>query len=156
VQGQLLARPVSPQVNLIFLFSFLWSFVRWRKSKETIWLIFSGVLLGLTFYVYFYAWSFLLIFLGLRGLKATKDRDWVILQRLVFLVAIAGVIAVPYFLNLFAFSGLAQAGLLAHLQGVIASREPIFSLILIGGAVLFWFLSKALEKQYRLFFLLLL
>src|SRR3989344_5116927 len=61
------ARPINPQVSSIFFFGYLLSiwrflFTQISKKSEKIYGIVSAVILGLSFYVYFFTFSFLSVF----------------------------------------------------------------------------------------------
>src|SRR3989344_5838184 len=61
------ARPINPQISSIFFFGYLLSiwrflFTQISKKSEKIYGIVSAVILGLSFYVYFFTFSFLSVF----------------------------------------------------------------------------------------------
>ena len=58
-------RPINPQISSLFFFSFLISFYLSLEKKKKIFLILSALFFGLSFYIYFYTWAFIITFIGL-------------------------------------------------------------------------------------------
>lgn len=107
-------RPVNPEFSGILFFVYLnllWSF--WTLGGmdwEHVWKRKLAVILGLaacyaaSFYVYFYTWTFFtvlngLFFLGLLALRRVRDA-----VHIAFLTALGFLAAIPYILNLIAFT----------------------------------------------------
>lgn len=104
-----LGRPVHPQVDFLFFFSFLlffWLFfdtsARLSIKKQWIWGAISALILGSSFYAYPYTWSFLYVFLGVLCLILLFQKKWQDLKRII-LLALGGIfIALPFFVNFYA------------------------------------------------------
>ena len=137
-QGLAYARPVSPQIHSIFLFVYLALFWKWLESHRDKFLYISSVVLGLSFYTYFFMWSYILAALGLVYLYSFFRKDFVPRGKLLLSAGIALVIGVPYFYNLWQFVHLPQAPILSFLQGMVMSRRPFFNLTLAIALLFFW------------------
>lgn len=98
------ARPINPQISSLLFFAFLvffWLF--WSKDgsgvKNWIFGILSGIFFGMSFYVYFYTWSLILIFLGVMGLFLLLKKEWIDFKKVIFVAAVALIVALPFILN---------------------------------------------------------
>lgn len=60
----LYARPVNPQFSSLFFFGFLFFFLRAIKKNDRNIYILCLLIFGLSFYIYFYTWTFILALLG--------------------------------------------------------------------------------------------
>jgi len=152
-----LSRTPSPQLNVIALLAFLLAaHTAYEGGKKRIALL-AGLLFGLLFYTYYYYWTYagaLLAFLFLADLLRKRKPVAPFLM-----LAVGGVVALPYLLSVYAASRLPYyAELLARL-GAIHSRVPSALLIvLVGGALLalagFLLLWKKLRPSPALLFAL--
>lgn len=61
----MIMRPVDPAIIFLCFFGFLFCFWRFLEKKQWRWGIASTFLLGLSFYEYFYTWTFLYVFCGI-------------------------------------------------------------------------------------------
>ncbi len=136
-----IARPVNPAVIHIFFFGFLTSFWLFYTKRDPRWGVVSALLLGLNFYNYFYAWSYLYAFGGLLGLSLLLRRQW----RLAFEVAAvyigALLVAIPYGLNLYRASGYEVYAQTSERFGVVLTHEPLFWGMTATAAILVFFLG---------------
>ncbi len=102
-----LTKPINPQISfpllLIFLIIWLQLLSRCQAWKAGQAFPFSlvvggGVCLGLTFLVYFFSWSFLLVVIGGFLLLRIIDRDRLLIRTHLYLLFIAFLVAMPYFI----------------------------------------------------------
>lgn len=151
-QGLWYSRPVSPQIHSLFLFGYLLLLWEWLKQRRTAFLIGAAIVLGLSFYVYFYLWSFLFAGVGVFALVTVWRRDFSVLRGLLLHLVIALLLAIPYLNNLWQFYQLPDAAFLAHLQGVIPSRAFKFDLLLAAGLIVLLFVGKRLDRTFYQWF----
>lgn len=101
-------RPVQPQASTLFFFAFLllfWIFfdtsTQLSVKKRRFFGIVSALILGSSFYIYPYTWSFLYVFLGVLCLILLFQRKWPDVKRIILLALGGIIIAIPYFLNIY-------------------------------------------------------
>lgn len=101
-------RPVNPLMTHLFFFGFLlcfWLFLNtstqlsaWKKWR---WGIVSALLLGLSFYDYFYTWTFLYAFFGVLIIIFLFQKRWMDIKRAAAVLSGASILAIPYLVNLY-------------------------------------------------------
>jgi len=94
-------RPVHPMVSFLFLFSFLVFFWLFFDKKQWRWGVISILILGLSFYLYPYTWSFIYAFLGILCLILLFQKKWQDIKRIILMALGGVVIAIPYLLNIY-------------------------------------------------------
>lgn len=105
-------RPVHPMVSFLFFFSFLlffWLFLYPERAgrveglarKRWVFGVISTLILGSSFYLYPYTWSFIYAFLGALCLIFLFQKKWQDIKRLILMGLGGVVIAIPYFLNIY-------------------------------------------------------
>lgn len=94
-------RPVNPLMTHFFFFGFLLFFWLFYEKKQWRWGILSALFLGLSFYDYFYTWTFLYSFLGVLALIFLFQKRWQEFKRIGLIVLGASIIAIPYLVNLY-------------------------------------------------------
>ncbi|MDO8430338.1 MAG: hypothetical protein Q7S73_03150 [bacterium] len=145
------ARPINPQISSIFFFGYLlcaWKFFFSRLSEkmEKIYGIASAVILGLSFYIYFFTFSFLSVFNAVLFFWFLYSRDWIRLKK-TFLVSIGALaIAVPYFANVLEMMKSPNYSQLAHRTNILETHRFIFSKVWWGVTALFLLLYRGSRK----------
>ena len=143
------ARPVIPQISSLLFFSsllFLWLFLT-RERK--IFGIISGILLGTSFYVFFYTWSLIYAFMGILGLIFLFKKNWIDLKKIFLVAAVSLLVAIPYGLNTLQSMQYPEYFEATKRMGLIESHKPTQALLI--PAVLLVFLiifPRAWKKRY--------
>ncbi len=142
------ARPVCPQVHLLFFFSFLLFFWIFLQKKKWLYGLISSLILGLSFYTYPYTWTFLYAFLGLLSLIFLWQKRWIDIRNIILIGISSSLIAIPYFVNLFyAFHHPLYSE--ASLRfGMIKSHSPQIGIIVVLFLLIFLFFSKKCKERY--------
>ncbi len=94
-------RPVNPLMTHLFFFGFLLCFWLFLEKKQWRWGILSALILGLSFYDYFYTWTFLGAFLGVLIIIFLLRKKWHDAKRIGLVLLGALLIALPFFLNIY-------------------------------------------------------
>ena len=94
-------RPVNPLMTHLFFFGFLVCFWLFLEKKQWRWGVLSALTLGLSFYDYFYTWTFLYAFLGVLILIFLLRKKWHDAKRIGLVLFGASLIALPYLFNLY-------------------------------------------------------
>ena len=136
------ARPINPQISSIFFFGYLlciWNFLSGGFSGKTekICGIAGAVILGLSFYIYFFTFSFLLVFNPVLFFCFLLYGDRVRLKKIFFVSIGALVIAIPYFANVFELMKSPDYAQLAHRSNIAENHRFIFSRVWWGVTALF-------------------
>lgn len=90
------SRLTNPQFTSTLFFFALWTFVGWLQAGKRRSLIISGILTGLTFYAYVYAWTYLLSAFGLFFVWMLIRREWSKVRDLFLLFGMTLLVALPY------------------------------------------------------------
>lgn len=152
------ARPVNPQISSLFLFGFLYSF--WKLDLKTQlnkkrYLYYCILLFGLSFYVYPFTWSFLLVFLFIYTAILLIKKEKSQAKRGILILLAGLIIAIPYFINVCELISHQSYQVLKDIQGMHESREFIFSkLLLIIFFILLFLKSQRGQKFFWYFFAL--
>lgn len=94
-------RPVNPTMTWLFFFGFLLFFWLFLERKQWHWGILSALTLGLSFYDYFYTWTFLYAFCGVLAAIFFLKKKWPDVKRIMAVILGALILAIPYFFNLY-------------------------------------------------------
>lgn len=147
-------RPLIPILPALFFFAFLLFFWLFLERKQWRWGVASAATLGLSFYNYFYDWTFLYAFCGVLLLIFLFQRKWQDVKRIAAVLLGGAVISIPYFLNLWQASIHPTYQEMMQRFGIIETR----SLISLGFLVPIVFIVALLffPKKYkkRFFFVL--
>lgn len=92
-------RPVHPQLSSLFFFAFLTSFWLFYKRKSLKFGVFSAIILGLSFYIYSYLWTFLFAFWGIFLLILFFQKRWPLLKKMISMLFLGSLIGIPLILN---------------------------------------------------------
>ena len=143
------SRLISPQVHSLFLFGFFLSFLIFLKKKNWIIGILSGIILGLSFYVYPFTWMFIASFLFFLVLIFIFKKEWVEIKNIIWISLIALLIALPFLINLLQAMQSEFYPEVSFRYGWVKSHSPqigVTSLILLGSFLLFF--PKKSGKKY--------
>jgi len=145
----LFSRIVTP-VNLIFFFGFLLLFWIFIKNGKLSYGIFSGVILGLSFYSYPYTWTFLFAFLGCLVSIYFFKKEWIKIKNIALTVSISLLVSIPYFWNLWKAINHPFYSELSERFGVIKTHVPQLGLTVLILLVIFllFFPRENKEKYY--------
>lgn len=94
-------RPVNPLMTHFFFFGFLLCFWLFLEKKQWRWGILSALIMGLSFYDYFYTWTFLGAFLGVLIIIFLLRKKWHEAKRIGLVLLGALLIAIPFLLNIY-------------------------------------------------------
>lgn len=94
------SRVVVHQIQLIFFFGFLLVFWLFMVKKKWLYSFVGGIILGLSFYVYPYTWTFIYAFLGCLALILIWEKKWFEVKNIFLISGTALLIGIPYFWNL--------------------------------------------------------
>lgn len=147
-------RSIYPYMSSVPFFGFLIALYQSLKTGKKVLIIVSGLLFGLLFYVYLYAWTFGLSVLGALFLIYIFKKDWRNLKT-VTAIAIAGI-----FIGSFIIFGLAKfftspmGEQLSYFYHSVLSHQFIMSKVGLATLILFVIFSyKKTADQNRLFIL---
>jgi hypothetical protein len=133
------ARPVNPTLSGIVFFVYLHLLVsayQLPSGARIFWGHWGmlGLLYGLSFYIYFYTWTFLTVLNGLFVLVLIAERRLRDVYGMLFVGLLAGVIAVPYVYNLYQFTHHPYFADISKTFGLVYSHMPRVST---GGMLAF-------------------
>ncbi len=143
------ARPVIPALPTLFLFSFLLLFWLFLEKKHKKWGVLSVMVLGFSFYDYFYTWTFLYAFCGVLALIFLFQRKMLEVKKIIAILIGASLIALPYLLNIYRATTYPNYEKVSQRFGVVENRTPDLGLLI--SLILFLFLlffPKKRKNQY--------
>lgn len=148
------ARPINPQVSSFFFFGYLlclWRFLFSGISEklQRIYGLVGAVILGLSFYVYFFTFSFLFAMNGVLAAIFLVLKDWRSFRKIIYVSLGAGIVGLPYLIGIFKVLQSPFYETISKIQGVIDTRGFIFSRVWWGTAAIFLFLYKG-SKQTKI------
>ena len=143
-----LYRPVQPMVSSLFFFSFLLFFWLFLEKRRWVFGIISALILGLSFYIYPYTWSFLYAFLGAFCLVLIFQRRWFDLKRIILLTLGGVFIAIPYLLNVYRSISNPNFIDVTRRFGLIETHQPILGFLVPSLFIIFliFFPKKSRER----------
>jgi len=150
------SRPVSPQIGVLFFFLYGIFFWEWITKKKKSFLWASGILLGVSTYIYFYTWAFILAGNGFLGLYFLYQKNFKDFWRLIGIHVIAIVISIPYLFNLYQFYQQPNSQFLSFHAGQFPSRRFFMNWSTVGGLVLLFLTQKKTGVRFVWFTSLLL
>lgn len=144
-------RPIHPEVSSVFFFGFLLSFLIFYKNKNWVWGVVSTLILGLSFYVYPFVWTFLYAFCGLLILIFLFLKNWQTAKRILLILLGGILIAIPYFLNL--YRGLTHPNYseISLRFGFIESHTPVLGFLVPFLFIFVLFLFPRKNKEEYIF-----
>lgn len=132
------ARPINPAISSLCVFGYLFSLLRLQKSLQNRYRVFCVLTLGLSFYTYVYAWSYLFIVNALFFVWFLARREWHRAFDIVLISIGALVVALPYGLNTVAATHNQWYRETFERFGFFASRAPVVSKFALLGAACFF------------------
>lgn len=151
------ARPVNPQISSIFFFAYLlcaWKFlfddaaVKFKNAYGAA----GAAFLGLTFHIYFFAFSFLSVFNAVLFSWFLYSKDWERLKKIFYVSIGALIIAIPYFVNVFKMTMSPFYDQLSRRTGMAETHKFIFSGVWWGTTALFLSLYRG-SREVKIFIL---
>lgn len=137
-EPSIFSRPINPVSGIILLFAFLSFFYLYinRPRKRYFWL--AGISLGLSFYLYFFVWSFLAVFVGVSFIFFWMKKDWLNLKKALKASFLAALISLPHWFNLYKMITFKSFGSSASQAGLMASNKIIIGSYLIFTLILYF------------------
>ena len=148
-------RPINPSISSLFFFGYLlffWQFL-YEPAKTKVNGTLATLLLGLSFYVYLFTWTFILTLNGFFFLIFLCKKDWVKVKK-IMLVSVGGVlIGSVYWINYWQAAHHSWYEESATRFGFVPSRALNISRLVFGVLVAFAVTYKILDQRVREFFL---
>jgi len=142
-------RLISPQVHSLFFFGFFLLFWLFLEKRNWIYGGTSGIILGLSFYVYPYTWTFIYVFLGVLILISLFRKNYPCIKNIILIMGGGLIMSIPYFINLWRAMNHPFYPELSLRTGVIESHSlQIGATILILLAIFLLFFPKKIKKRY--------
>lgn len=146
-------RPINPQVSSLFFFAYLTFFWRFLQSREqTYYGIFATVILGLSFYVYLYTWTFIFALNGILFLIYLFNKEKEQAKKVFFVSLGASIMGLPYLLHVFGLRSHDWYAESSPRFGFVHTRQLNLSRVVLVTFVLFLLTRKWFEKNIRTFF----
>lgn len=131
------ARAIYPYFSSLILFLYLNLLLKSLKSAELRYKIFTALAFGLMFYVYFYAWSFILAFNASLFLIFLFKKDYPSAKKVLFISFIGLVLGSYNLIRLFASLGSEWGRQASYFMLMSQGHQPIFSKIGLITLILF-------------------
>ncbi|MBI2042705.1 MAG: hypothetical protein HYT21_03110 [Candidatus Nealsonbacteria bacterium] len=143
-----LTRPVNPSLTFLFFFAFLSLFWLFIEKKQWKYGILSALALGLSFYDYFFTWTFIFAFCGALGLIFLIQKRFQDIKRIMLVIGLSLIMAIPYFINMYQTVNYPMYFEVGQRMGLLASRAPVLGLVvpLLFVAVLLFFPRKPRDR----------
>lgn len=145
-------RPVHPQISSVFFF--FWLLLFWTlidKGKERyVW--FSGLVFGLLFYIYPFAWIFAVVLQGILFLYFIFRKNYKVCRQLLMTAGIGLAVSAFYWINYFHLVANSLYGALEKHLAFYHSRSPLWGNIFFLDfgflCLLYWY--KKMSKPFIL------
>lgn len=137
-EPSIFSRPIVPVFGLILLFSFLSFLYLYITQSKKRYLWPAGICFGLSFYIYFFTWTFLVVFIFVSALWFLIKRDWLNLKKIFWIIFLSALIALPYWFNLYKLLNNPIFDSSASQTGFIISNSPIIGKYLIIVLILYF------------------
>lgn len=149
------SRPVMPYLSSIVFFVFLNFLVKAIKTNKWNYAVLSGVVFGLSFYTYAYAWTFSIILLACLFFFYVLKRDKAILKKIFIIISTGIVIGIYTFIHI---SFLFQSEIghqITFFFGVHSGRyfAPISKLAVLSFLLFIIFAIRNRDNKYSLLIL---
>jgi hypothetical protein len=144
------ARPVNPQFSSAFFFLYLICLLRASRGMGRRWYVYLGFLLGASFYVYFYSFTFLLALTMVSIITALFVKRLAFAKALIAVLVSGIMLGLPVVYQLYTFVSHPLYQDLIPLVGYHFSRQPIISLVglvTISLLILWYFLKGKREEK---------
>ncbi len=146
------SRLISPQIHSLFFFAFFLIFWFFLERKKWIYGISSGIVLGLLFYIYPFAWMFTASFFVFLILIYLFRKNWPGIKNIFLISLISLLIATPFLYNLLEATQSSYYSEVSLRYGWVKSHSPqigVTFLILLGIFLLLF--PKRPQKRYDFF-----
>lgn len=146
------ARPVNPQISSLFHLAWLYCFWRLLQTSRWRFSVACGLLFGLSFYVYPYTWSFILVFSCLSLVVLWRQKRRLNIKQLSAGLIGGLIIAIPNFINTYRLLNHPDYETLQIAYGIYQSHTFVWSQViffgLIGVRILYYLRSHKLKDFY--------
>ncbi len=148
-------RPINPQISSLFFFGYLlffWKYL-YEPGQKKLNGILATLILGISFYVYLFTWTFLFVLNGFFFWLFIFKKDWEKVKQIVWVSGGAVVISLGYWVNYWQTAYHPWYSESATRFGFVPSRAPNISRLVIGAMVAFAVSYRWLDVRVREFFL---
>jgi len=143
------ARPVAPQVHLLFFYGFLLLFFLFLQKKKLIYGVTSSIIAGLSFYTYPYNWTFIYVFMGLLLLIFALRGKWSDVKNIFWIIFGGLIISIPYWINVLNTLKHSFYNEVVARVGLVGTHYPQLGIVVVALLVIFLlFFSKKRKKRY--------
>jgi hypothetical protein len=151
-----LERTINPQFGSLAVYAFfgsLWKCIWDESSKNRRWWgAAAGIALGLSFYTYFFAYSFIALFSVFLLIWFACRKQWQQALRMVYVGGIALVVAIPFFWNFYVATHSAFYQSVVGRLGGVVDHTFVFSRIILLAAVVWILFRKKFVSSAQVFF----
>lgn len=147
------ARPINPQVSSIFFCVYLLILLSYFADKKRWKIAMLSLILGASFYVYFYTWSFILVINGIWFLASVLKRKFDFAPLLVIFGGL--IMGIPALRII--YLGITHVGYrdLSAIAMIQSTHKPILGLVAVIATGLFFYIQKkSLLNEANQYFLL--
>lgn len=146
-------RPINPQISSIFFFAYLFFFYNFlfNEKNKKIWGMLSAVILGLSFYVYLFTWTYIFALNGMIFLMLLFKKETQRAKEIVYISLGALLIGLPYFVNYFSVISNPDYAETAPRFGFVNFRGYDISRLVVFGIILFILFYKKINAKTRWF-----
>jgi hypothetical protein len=113
---------VHPQISFAFCCVVLLCLYKLVRNTDSTTYVINGILYGISFYTYFYLWTFLTVVYGVIALYLLQKRDYITLVSLAKAAGLALIISSFYWIDVVRFSG--QPGFVDFQDRFSLGRHP--------------------------------
>lgn len=113
---------VHPQISFAFCCVVLLCLYKLVRNTDSTTYVINGILYGISFYTYFYLWTFLTVVYGVIALYLLQRRDYITLVSLAKAAGLALIISSFYWIDVVRFSG--QPGFVDFQDRFSLGRQP--------------------------------
>lgn len=145
-------RPIHPQVSSVYFYLWLLWFWLWLKLGKGKYLILAGLMFGLLFFIYPFAWMLAVAIQGLLVFYFLLNKNFEKSKSILLSVGIGLIVSIPYWVNFFHLIRHPLYSALIKHNGFYNSREPLFGALLVLDLIFLGALYRL--KKLTLAFLL--
>lgn len=148
------ARSINPQFSSLLFFGYFLVLWKWLfgESNKKVYGVLSALILGLSFYTYFFVYSFISVFSFFLFIYFVWCKEWIKVKAIFWVGLVGLIMATPILYNMYALSqGPYYAGATERV-GAFPSHKFIFSQVWWGAFIIFLLsYRKISEHSVRLF-----
>jgi len=144
-------RPISPQINFIFVLTLIFFLLNLEKKNKRFWMIlFAGINFGFLFYLYAYYWTYFAFLLIALALYLFWQKKITLAQRVLYIFGLGLLIGMPYLFQTWQISKLDIFLESVARLGLLSTRFPSgFQIVIPVIIVLFFFAYYFRKKKIR-------